>query len=163
MKNIASFFKKMLILSLLSLVIIVSSFFYFLWKFSPELPSYNELRNYNPNLSSRVFTSDGLLLDKYFVEERIFVPVNRIPEQLKNAFISAEDKKFYKHSGIDIIAIIRAAFTNVINKFTNQKMIGASTITQQVVKNLLLTNEISLERKFKEIILAIRIENILSN
>ena len=136
-------------------------FFYYLWKFSPELPSYDQLQNYNPSLTSRVFTSDGVLLDKYFKQERIFVPIDRIPTNLINAFISAEDKNFFKHPGIDILAIFRASLTNIINKFTNKRMIGASTITQQVVKNLLLSNEVSLERKFKEIILAVRIENIL--
>ena len=79
-----------------------------------------------------------------------------------HAFISAEDKKFFEHIGIDPLAIIRAVFTNIVNNFSNKKMIGASTITQQVVKNLLLTNEVSLERKFKEMILAVRIENILN-
>jgi penicillin-binding protein 1A len=135
---------------------------YFLWKFSPELPSYVELKNYNPSLSSRVFTSDGLLIDKYYIEERIFVPIDRIPESLINAFLAAEDKNFFKHHGIDVLAILRASLTNIRNKFSNKRMIGASTITQQVVKNLLLTNEVSFERKFKEIILAIRIENILN-
>ena len=135
---------------------------YFLWKVSPELPSYNELKSYNPSLTSRVFTSDGLLLDKYFIQERIFVPINRIPENLIHAFISAEDKNFFEHIGIDSLAIIRAVFTNIVNNFSNKKMIGASTITQQVVKNLLLTNEVSLERKFKEMILAVRIENIFN-
>ena len=135
---------------------------YYLWKFSPDLPGYNQLKNYNPNLTSRVFTSDGLLLDKYYIEERIFVPIDRIPSEIINAFISAEDKNFFSHIGIDFFAILRATLTNIVNKFKNKKMIGASTITQQVVKNLLLTNEVSLERKFKEMILAIRIENILS-
>jgi len=135
---------------------------FILWKYSPELPSYNELKSYNPSLTSRVFTSDGLLLDKYFIQERIFVPINRIPKNLIYAFISAEDKKFFEHIGIDPLAIIRAVFTNIVNNFSNKKMIGASTITQQVVKNLLLTNEVSLERKFKEMILAVRIENILN-
>ena len=139
-----------------------SIFIYFLWKFSPGLPSHTELQNYNPNLSSRVFTSDGLLLDKYYIEERIFVPIDRIPKNLINAFIAAEDKNFFDHIGIDIIAIFRATLTNISNKFYSKRMIGASTITQQVIKNLLLSNEISFERKFKEIILALRIENILS-
>ena len=162
MSNIINLFKKMILLGIILFFLSFSVFLYFLWKFSPELPSYAELKNYNPSLTSRVFTSDGLLLDKYYIQERIFVPINRIPEKLKNAFISAEDKNFYNHFGIDVVAIIRASITNIFNKFSNQKMIGASTITQQVVKNLLLTNEVSLERKFKEIILAIRIENILN-
>ena len=154
--------KKFLILGVFLIFICFSMLIYFLWKVSPELPSYNELKSYNPSLTSRVFTSDGLLLDKYFIQERIFVPINRIPENLIHAFISAEDKKFFEHIGIDPLAIIRAVFTNIVNNFSNKKMIGASTITQQVVKNLLLTNEVSLERKFKEMILAVRIENILN-
>ena len=125
------------------------------------MPSYSELKNYNPSLTTRVFTSDGLLLDKYFIEERLFVPIDRIPNTLIEAFISAEDKKFYDHFGIDPIAIFRASITNLFNFFTERKIIGASTITQQVVKNLLLTNEVSFERKIKEIILAIRLEIIL--
>ena len=124
---------------------------FILWSFSAELPSYSELKHYNPSLTTRVFTSDGLLLDKYFKEERIFVPIERIPNSIIHAFISAEDKKFYKHFGIDPLAIIRAAFTNLYNKSRNKKLIGASTITQQVVKNLLLSNEVTIERKIKDI------------
>ena len=135
---------------------------YILWKFSPELPSYDNIKNYKPNLSSRVYTSDGMLLEKFYIHERIFIPINRIPKDLINAFLAAEDKKFYSHYGIDIIAIFRATFTNIINFFSSKKLIGASTITQQVVKNLLLSSDVSFERKIKEIILAIRIENILS-
>ena len=161
MNIISKIFKNLLFLSLLSFLLGFVFFFYFLWKFSPELPSYSDLKKYNPSLSSRVFTSDGLLIDKYHFEERIFVPIDRIPTSLINAFLSAEDKNFFNHHGIDVLAILRASITNIINKFYNKRMIGASTITQQVVKNLLLTNEISFERKFKEIILAIRIENIL--
>ena len=162
MNIISKIFKNILFLSLLSLLLGFLFFLYFLWKFSPELPSYSDLKKYNPSLSSRVFTSDGLLIDKYHFEERIFVPIDRIPTSLINAFLSAEDKNFFNHHGIDVLAILRASITNIINKFSNKRMIGASTITQQVVKNLLLTNEISFERKFKEIILAIRIENILN-
>ena len=162
MINFYNLLKKVIFLGLFLFVLSSSVFIYFLWKFSPELPSYDELRNYNPNLTSRVFTSDGFLLDKYYIQERIFVPVDRIPKNLINAFLSAEDKNFYSHSGVDLKAVLRAIITNIFNKFSNKRMIGASTITQQVVKNLLLTNEISLERKFKEMILAIRIENILN-
>ena len=162
MRIILNLIKKILFLGVFLVIFIFSIFIFFLWKFSPELPSYTELRNYNPSLTSRVFTSDGLLLDKYYIQERIFVPIERIPNNLIHAFISAEDKNFYEHIGIDFFAIIRASVTNIIYKFSNKRMIGASTITQQVVKNFLLTNELSLERKFKEMILAIRIENILS-
>ena len=154
-------------LKIFSILTIFLSFFFVvlalsvLWKYSPELPSYEELKNYNPSLTTRVFTSDGLLLDKYFIEERLFVPIDRIPITLINAFLSAEDKKFYKHFGIDLTAIFRASFRNIYNKLSNKRLIGASTITQQVVKNLLLSNEVSLERKIKEMILAIRLEIIL--
>ena len=157
---------KLLKITTISLVILGSLLFlssiYLLWKFSPTLPSYEKIINYKPSLSSRIYSSDGLLLKSYFKEERIFIPISRIPNTIQQAFISAEDKKFYKHYGIDIIAIFRAFFTNVISYQTNKRVVGASTITQQVVKNLLLTNEVSYERKIKEIILAIRIENILS-
>ncbi len=136
--------------------------FYLLWKYSPALPSYEKIINYKPNLSSRIYSSDGLLLKSFYLEERIFIPIQRIPNNIKMAFISAEDKNFYKHFGIDILAIFRAIFTNIFTYYTDKRVIGASTITQQVVKNLLLSNELSYERKIKEIILAVRIENILS-
>ena len=133
-----------------------------LWKISPELPSYDKIINYKPSLSSRIYSSDGMLLKSFYIQERIFIPINRIPDQIKNAFISAEDKKFYNHFGIDVLAIFRAAFTNIISYNSERRVVGASTITQQVVKNLLLSNEVSYKRKLKEIILAVRIERILS-
>ena len=162
MRKILKFLKYSIISSILCLIIASFIILYTLWKYSPELPSYSELKNYNPSLTTRVFTSDGVLLDKYYKQERIFVPIERIPKELINAFISAEDKKFYNHFGIDPIAIIRASFTNFYNQFTNRKLIGASTITQQVVKNLLLSSDVSIERKIKEMIIAIRLEIILS-
>ncbi len=154
---------KFAIISLTLISVLLLFFlFYILWKFSPQLPSYENIINYQPNLSSRIYSSDGLLLKSYFLEERIFIPIDRIPNRIKEAFISAEDKKFFNHYGIDIIAIIRAAVTNFISFSSNKRVVGASTITQQVVKNLLLTNELSYTRKIKEILLAIRIENILT-
>ena len=149
---------SILIISFSLLILIFTT----LWNYSPQLPSYEKIINYKPNLSSRIYSSDGMLLKSYYLEERIFIPIERVPENIKNAFISAEDKNFYSHMGIDLIAIIRAAITNIINSSTNKRVVGASTITQQVVKNLLLTNEVSYSRKIKEIILAIRIENILT-
>ena len=148
-----------MIISLLILIILI---FYILWKFSPQLPGYSELKNYKPSLTTRVFTADGMLLDEYFIEERLFVPIKKIPLNLINAFISAEDKNFYNHFGIDLLSIVSAATTNISNFGSNKRLIGASTITQQVVKNFLLSKELSLERKIKEIILAIRIEQVLS-
>ncbi len=142
--------------------ITIFTIFYTLWKYSPELPSYDSILKYKPNLSSRIYSSDGLLLKSFFKEERIFVPINRIPDNIKHAFLSSEDKNFYHHYGIDLIAIIRAFTTNLINSYSDKRVVGASTITQQVVKNLLLSNELSYSRKIKEIILALRIENILN-
>tara|TARA_B100000579_G_scaffold431492_1_gene446622 strand:- start:89 stop:2437 length:2349 start_codon:yes stop_codon:yes gene_type:complete len=161
MNKFLSFFKYSIFLSILLVFIFFLSILAILWKYSPELPSYSDLKNYNPSLTTRVYTSDGLLIDKYFAEERIFVPIERIPEPLINAFISAEDKKFFSHYGIDPLAILRASITNLFNKFLGKRLIGASTITQQVVKNLLLSNEISIERKIKEMILAVRLEIVL--
>ncbi len=147
-----------IILSFFSLI----SIFSLLWKYSPELPTYDKILNYKPNLSSRVYSSDGLLLKSFYLQERIYIPQNIIPSQIKNAFLSAEDKNFYSHIGIDLFAIFRALITNIMSYSSNKRVVGASTITQQVVKNLLLTSEITYERKIKEIILALRIENILN-
>ena len=153
-----------ILIMLLFLIALTTSvlFFSLLWKYSPELPSYSKIIEYKPELSSRLYSSDGILLKSYHKEERIFIPIERIPKQLINAFLSSEDKKFYSHSGIDLIAIMRAAIMNIFSIFNNQRLIGASTITQQVVKNLLLSNEVSFDRKIKEILLSIRVENILN-
>ena len=162
MINIFGYIKLLLILLCIFAFISISTIFYTLWRYSPELPSYESIVNYKPNLSSRIYSADGLLLKSFYKEERIFIPENRIPKNIKYAFLAAEDKNFYDHYGIDIIAIFRAFFTNIININSNKRVVGASTITQQVVKNLLLSNELSYSRKIKEIILAIRIENILN-
>ena len=158
-------FKILKIFLIIGIILFIFSFSLFiaiLWKYSPELPSYNKILEYKPDLSSRLYSSDGILLKSYHRQERIYLPVDRIPPDLINAFISSEDKKFYTHFGIDIIAILRATIVNSISIINNQKLIGASTITQQVVKNLLLSNEVSIDRKIKEILLSIRVENILS-
>ena len=161
MNKVLNYIKLLLILLFIIAFISISTIFYTLWRYSPELPSYENIVNYKPNLSSRIYSSDGFLLKSFFTEERIFIPENRIPKNIKNAFLASEDKNFYDHYGIDIFAIFRALFTNIININSNKRVVGASTITQQVVKNLLLTNELSYSRKIKEIILAVRIENIL--
>ncbi len=162
MIKIIRYFRYFLVLSIISVLFSSALIFVVLWRYSPELPSYDKIINYKPNLSSRIYSSDGLLLKSFYYEERIFIPIDRVPENIKNAFISAEDKKFYSHKGIDLVAIFRAFITNIFSYYSNKRFVGASTITQQVVKNLLLTNEVSYERKIKEILLAIRIENILS-
>ena len=156
-----NYIKLLLIFLFISGFITVFSIFYVLWQYSSELPSYDSILKYKPNLSSRIYSSDGYLLKSFYTEERIFIPENRIPKTIKNAFLASEDKHFYDHYGIDIVAIFRAFLTNILNINSNRRVVGASTITQQVVKNLLLSNELSYSRKIKEIILAIRIENIL--
>tara|TARA_A100001015_G_scaffold311481_1_gene414822 strand:- start:2738 stop:5092 length:2355 start_codon:yes stop_codon:yes gene_type:complete len=161
MNRIFNYIKLLLILLFIFGFISIFSIFYILWQYSSELPSYESILKYKPNLSSRIYSSDGFLLKSFYTEERIFIPENRIPKEIKNAFLASEDKNFYDHYGVDMIAILRAFFTNVININSNKRVVGASTITQQVVKNLLLSNELSYSRKIKEIILAIRIENIL--
>ena len=161
MNKFLKLIKFLLIFLFLSGIISIFTIFFTLWKYSPELPSYQSILKYKPNLSSRIYSADGLLLKSFYTEERIFIPENRIPEIVKFAFISSEDKNFYKHYGVDLIAIVRAFFTNILNTYSDKRVVGASTITQQVVKNLLLSNELSYSRKIKEIILSLRIENIL--
>ena len=154
--------KSIILTGFIGTFLILAIFFTVLWKYSPELPSYSKILEYKPDLSSRLYSSDGVLLKSFHREERIFVPIDRVPPNLINAFLSSEDKKFYSHIGVDFTAIFRAGIFNIISIFNKQKLIGASTITQQVVKNLLLTNEVSFDRKIKEILLSIRIENILT-
>ncbi len=161
MTSFINYIKSLLIFLFIFGFISVFIIFYTLWRYSSDLPSYEKIVEYKPNLSSRIYSSDGFLLKSFYTEERIFIPVDRIPKNIKYAFLASEDKNFYHHYGVDIIAIFRAFITNILNINSNKRVVGASTITQQVVKNLLLSNELSYSRKIKEIILAIRIENIL--
>ena len=143
-------------------VIIVAGVIY---KYSQNLPDFSQLKDYRPPVVTRVHAGDGRFLAEFAQEKRIFVPVTEIPDLVKNAFISAEDQNFYEHKGIDPRAIARAAATNVLNRFVHKnsnRLIGASTITQQVAKNFLLTNEQDFERKIKEAILSMRMEQALS-
>ncbi|TDQ83937.1 penicillin-binding protein 1A [Dongia mobilis] len=130
--------------------------------YSQGLPDYYQLAAYDPPVTTRIYAGDGRLLAEYAVENRVFVPISAIPKRVINAFLAAEDKSFYSHSGIDIPGLINAVFVNIKNYGTDQRMVGASTITQQVTKNFLLTNERSIERKIKEAILALRIEKAFS-
>lgn len=124
-----------------------------------ELPDYQQLAKYEPAVTTRLFAGDGQLLKEYAIEKRLFVPVNKIPNRVKDAFISAEDKKFYTHGGIDYVGILRAIIGNIKNLGTGRRPAGASTITQQVAKNFLLSSEVSYIRKIKEAILAGRMED----
>ncbi len=131
---------------------------YFFWKFSQGLPDHAALANYEPPVTTRVHASDGSLLAEYARERRLYLPIQAVPKLVIGAFLSAEDKNFYKHSGIDPEGIVRAA----LNNFRSGRRQGASTITQQVAKNFLLSNEQTMERKAKEALLALRIETAFS-
>ena len=148
--------------SIIFLLVIVFFSLSTLWYFSIGLPDYKKLSNYQPPISSRVYSGDGKLIAEYAIQKRLFVPFNSIPETVVNAFLSAEDKNFFNHPGIDAKGILRASFNNIKNLSQNKRLEGASTITQQVAKNFLLTNEVSLKRKIKEAILAFRIERAYS-
>jgi len=133
-----------------------------LWAFSNNLPDYKFLKSYKPSVSSKVYSGDGELVNDFSTEKRIFVPYNAISEKIINSFLSAEDKNFYSHPGVDAKGVMRAIINNISNIASSRRLEGASTITQQVAKNFLLTNEVSLNRKIKEAILAFRIERALS-
>ncbi len=131
-------------------------------RFAADLPTVDGLRQYQPRVMSRIYASDDQLIAELAAERRIFVPFTAIPDLVKQAFVSAEDQKFWSHGGVDPVAMARAAVFDISQLGRNRRPIGASTITQQVAKNMLLgNNEVSLSRKLKEAILAIRIEETL--
>ena len=146
--------KALISIFVFSIFLIFSAFFYF----SSGLPDYKKLSNYQPPISSRVYSKDGKLVAEYALEKRLFVPYSSMPTKVINAFLSAEDKNFFNHPGVDAKGIIRATINNVKSILGDKRLEGASTITQQVAKNFLLTNEVSIKRKIKEAILAFRIE-----
>ena len=133
-----------------------------LWAFSSNLPDYKFLKNYKPSVSSKVYSGEGELVSDFSTEKRIFIPYKAIPNKVINSFLSAEDKNFFTHPGVDAKGVLRAVINNISNIIASRRLEGASTITQQVAKNFLLTNEVSLNRKIKEAILAFRIERALS-
>ena len=136
---------------------------FFLWqRFSADLPDVDGLRNYQPPVMSRVYAGDGRLLAELATERRIFVPYSAVPEVVKQAFVSAEDQNFWTHRGVDPLAIARAAVFDLSHMNQGRRPVGASTITQQVAKNMLLDNQVSLARKAREAILAMRIEQVLT-
>ena len=154
---------KKLIIGLISVsFLLVISVISILWVFSNELPDYKFLKNYKPSVSSKVYSGNGELVSDFSQEKRIFVPYDAIPKKLINAFLSSEDKNFFSHPGVDAKGVMRAVLNNINNIINSKRLEGASTITQQVAKNFLLSNEVSLNRKIKEAILAFRIERVLS-
>ena len=133
-----------------------------LWAFSNNLPDYKFLKSYKPPVSSKVYSGNGELVIDFSTEKRIFIPYASIPKKIIDSFLSAEDKNFFSHPGVDAKGLLRAIINNISNIVNSNRLEGASTITQQVAKNFLLTNEVSLNRKIKEAILAFRIERALS-
>ncbi len=129
---------------------------------SKDLPDYEVLANYEPPVTTRVYASDGSPMAEYARERRLYLPIQAIPDRVKAAFLSAEDKNFYSHPGIDIYGLSRAVVTNLRNYGSGRNLVGASTITQQVAKNFLLTAEQKFDRKIREAILAFRIEQAYS-
>ena len=156
--KIKIFFLSFIGLALFFSVIILS----ILWSFSNNIPDYKFLKNYKPPVSSKVYSGSGALIADFSREKRIFVPYETIPKNVINSFLSAEDKNFFNHPGVDAKGVLRAIIKNISNIKNSKRLEGASTITQQVAKNFLLSNEISFNRKIKEAILAFRIERALS-
>ncbi len=154
--------KKILILLITVGLGLFVSIIVILWTYSNKLPDYKFLKNYKPSVSSKLYSGGGELVSDFSSEKRIFVPYNTIPKKVIHAFLSAEDKNFFSHPGVDARGIIRAVLRNISNIIYEKRLEGASTITQQVAKNFLLSNEVSLNRKIKEAILAFRIERALS-
>src|ERR1700683_2287006 len=133
-----------------------------LYHFSNDLADYSQLEDYEPPVMTRVHAADGELLAEYAKERRLYIPIQAVPKLVTNAFISAEDKNFYEHGGLDFSGIARAGWLYLQNIGSSRRPQGASTITQQVAKNFLLTNEVSFARKIKEALLAMRIERAYS-
>ena len=154
-KNVIIFLSSAALLISISIISI-------LWAFSSNLPDYKFLKSYKPPVSSKVYSGNGELVNDFSTEKRIFVPYKIIPKVVINAFLSAEDKNFFSHPGVDAKGVLRATINNISNIISSKRLEGASTITQQVAKNFLLTNEVSLNRKLKEAILAFRIERALT-
>ena len=155
-------FKNFIIISISLLLLFGVFTLSILWNFSNKIPDYKFLKNYKPPVSSKVYSGNGMLVADFSREKRIFVPYETIPKNVINSFLSAEDKNFFSHPGVDAKGVMRAIINNISNIKNAKRLEGASTITQQVAKNFLLTNEVSLNRKIKEAILAFRIERTLT-
>ncbi len=153
-KTLSSLISTCFFFAVIGLIVALVGF----WQISQELPDYHQLAKYEPPVTTRLYAGDGQLLMEYAAQKRLFVPESKIPERVKQAFIAAEDKTFYRHSGIDFIGIIRAVLLNIKNLGSGRRPSGASTITQQVAKNFLLSSEVSITRKIKEAILATKME-----
>ena len=154
MRILAGLFGLLLIGALGGMIVV----FLAVQHYGSDLPDYKQLADYQPPTTTRLHAGDGRLLAEFATENRVFVPIEAIPGRVTQAFLSAEDKGFYKHAGVDFFAVARAMFTNITNYGKGKRLVGASTITQQVAKNFLLSSEVSYTRKIKEAILAFRME-----
>jgi penicillin-binding protein 1A len=162
MKLILRFFGFLFAAGTILFVVGVAAAAGLLWHFSKDLPDYSQLQDYEPPVMTRVHAADGSLVAEYARERRLYIPIQAVPKLVINAFLAAEDKNFYEHGGLDFVGIARAAFNYAQNFGSNRRPQGASTITQQVAKNFLLTNEVSMQRKIKEALLALKIERTYS-
>ncbi len=149
-------------LAVVGALLVVGGVLWVFWEYGRDLPDYTQLADYQPPVTTRVHAGDGSLLAEYAVQRRVFVPVSSMPMLVKEAFLSAEDKNFYKHPGVDVTGVMRAVVSNVRNLGSGRRPEGASTITQQVAQNFLLTKEVSLDRKIREAILSFRMERAFS-
>lgn len=155
-------FLALISLGLLGLTVGIALVVYVISYYGQDLPDYTALKDYKPPVVTRVYAGDGRLMAEYAEQKRVFVPIETMPDIVKQSFIAAEDKNFYSHEGVDPLAVMRAAISNVKNMGSGRRPEGASTITQQLAKNFLLTNEVSYERKIKEAILAFRMERAMN-
>lgn len=159
MRFIYYMFLALFSLGMLGLMAGMAGAIYLISYYGHDLPDYSQLKSYEPSVITRVYAGDGRMMEEYAEEKRVFIPIDAMPDLVKQAFLSAEDKKFYSHHGVDYTAIARAALKNFRNPGDRPE--GASTITQQVAKNFLLTNEVSYSRKIKEAILSYRMEKAM--
>ncbi len=147
------------LLGLIAGIVVIIAVFH---HYSQNLPDHSFLKDYEPPVVTRVHTGDGRLLAEFAQEKRIYIPIEEVPDLVKNAFIAAEDQNFYEHAGVDLTAVVRAIVTNLKNYGKDRRKVGGSTITQQVAKNFLLSNEQKYERKIKEAIISYRIDKAMS-
>jgi len=162
MKLLLRFFGLLFAAGTILFVVGVAAAAGLLWHFSKDLPDYSQLQDYEPPVMTRVHAADGSLVAEYARERRLYIPIQAVPKMVINAFLAAEDKNFYEHGGLDFTGIARAGVNYLQNYGSSRRPQGASTITQQVAKNFLLTNELSIARKLKEALLALKIERTYS-
>jgi len=162
MKLILRFFGFLFAAGTILFVVGVAAVAGLLWHFSKDLPDYSQLQDYEPPVMTRVHAADGSLVAEYAKERRLYIPIQAVPKRVINAFMAAEDKNFYEHGGLDFGGIARAGLIYAQNFGGSGHLQGASTITQQVAKNFLLTNERTFSRKIKEALLAMKIERTYS-